>query len=448
MQLSEAPFWNGIQNGCILLTLTGKIIEVNQAAEQLLHRDRVTLLDKSVMTVFSMSEAKWNFLCNKAKARLPLSFYMEQLTNCCTLQKVQSNYLLSIQPETRVEESLVEVSRWELQPFLTKKVLSEGGLTPALEYLQNWLGCTSIFLCTFSFRSLTVQTGTFKIDGKEKEHVIAPNEFLVTALQGAAPCLFTRRDFSEVRTTAELLESYHIDSLFLVPFQKAGLVCGALIFASNQADFFNTVKNRQRALLLTKTWGNALYDKLFLQKSCEKKDSGTDQSAICIEKTKSGKQVFPLKQQRKFAEKSFYKAFHNNPCLMMLSDVAGHILLLNHSFLRTTRFEKRDIVGRKIGEIGLCSAESLSLLKTSLVEKHRINQREINFFTKQGEVRQGLLEVDFVRVDGKEILLIQIVDITEQKRMEQELCRLDSLSIVGQMAAGISHEVRNPMTTV
>ncbi len=39
-------------------------------------------------------------------------------------------------------------------------------------------------------------------------------------------------------------------------------------------------------------------------------------------------------------------------------------------------------------------------------------------------------------------------DITEQKNMEKEIARLDRLNLIGQMAAGISHEVRNPMTTV
>ena len=41
-----------------------------------------------------------------------------------------------------------------------------------------------------------------------------------------------------------------------------------------------------------------------------------------------------------------------------------------------------------------------------------------------------------------------ITDITERKMYERELARLDRLNLVGEMAAGIGHEVRNPMTTV
>ena len=39
-------------------------------------------------------------------------------------------------------------------------------------------------------------------------------------------------------------------------------------------------------------------------------------------------------------------------------------------------------------------------------------------------------------------------NIKEKKKYEKELKRLANLDLIGQMAAGISHEIRNPMTTV
>lgn len=41
-----------------------------------------------------------------------------------------------------------------------------------------------------------------------------------------------------------------------------------------------------------------------------------------------------------------------------------------------------------------------------------------------------------------------IVDISNQKKLEEEIQRLDRLYLIGEMAAGIAHEIRNPMTTV
>jgi signal transduction histidine kinase len=44
--------------------------------------------------------------------------------------------------------------------------------------------------------------------------------------------------------------------------------------------------------------------------------------------------------------------------------------------------------------------------------------------------------------------LIVLTDITERVHLEKEMYRLDRLNLIGEMAAGIAHEIRNPMTTV
>lgn len=54
----------------------------------------------------------------------------------------------------------------------------------------------------------------------------------------------------------------------------------------------------------------------------------------------------------------------------------------------------------------------------------------------------------FTDADGKSLILEMNMDITEKKKMEAELARLDRLNIIGEMAASIGHEIRNPMTSV
>jgi len=50
--------------------------------------------------------------------------------------------------------------------------------------------------------------------------------------------------------------------------------------------------------------------------------------------------------------------------------------------------------------------------------------------------------------DGSPLVLVLGIDITGRKQLEKEMARLDRLNLVGEMAASIGHEVRNPMTTV
>lgn len=54
----------------------------------------------------------------------------------------------------------------------------------------------------------------------------------------------------------------------------------------------------------------------------------------------------------------------------------------------------------------------------------------------------------FLQSEQKTYYNTTIIDISNQKRVEQELQRLDRLHLIGEMAAGIAHEIRNPMTTV
>ncbi|MCK9313203.1 MAG: PAS domain S-box protein [Methanocorpusculum sp.] len=44
--------------------------------------------------------------------------------------------------------------------------------------------------------------------------------------------------------------------------------------------------------------------------------------------------------------------------------------------------------------------------------------------------------------------MLLLEDISEYRKIQKEMARLDQLNTVGEMAAGIGHEIRNPMTTV
>ncbi|EGW36740.1 PAS domain S-box protein [Desulfosporosinus sp. OT] len=54
----------------------------------------------------------------------------------------------------------------------------------------------------------------------------------------------------------------------------------------------------------------------------------------------------------------------------------------------------------------------------------------------------------FIDADGSRLIFKVLIDITDRKNADREMARLDRLNMVGEMAAGIAHEVRNPLTTV
>ncbi|ABO49803.1 PAS/PAC sensor hybrid histidine kinase [Desulforamulus reducens MI-1] len=81
------------------------------------------------------------------------------------------------------------------------------------------------------------------------------------------------------------------------------------------------------------------------------------------------------------------------------------------------------------------------------IEYYEIKKR---YLSKCGKLIWGHLTVFSTRdINAKiEFVIAFVQDITEKKILEEEMVRFDRLNMVGEMAAGISHEVRNPMTTV
>ncbi|MFX4262617.1 ATP-binding protein [Pelotomaculum propionicicum] len=61
----------------------------------------------------------------------------------------------------------------------------------------------------------------------------------------------------------------------------------------------------------------------------------------------------------------------------------------------------------------------------------------------------GLVEIEAQqRQQLKENMLSLKEEMARREQMEKEMARLDRLNTIGEMAAGIGHEIRNPMTTV
>lgn len=67
-----------------------------------------------------------------------------------------------------------------------------------------------------------------------------------------------------------------------------------------------------------------------------------------------------------------------------------------------------------------------------------------------GQSRDVMVCKRFARDDNGKITNVAgiIIDMTEQKKLEQELATVDRLKVAGRIAAGVAHEIRNPITAV
>ncbi|MBI5327712.1 MAG: PAS domain S-box protein [Deltaproteobacteria bacterium] len=71
----------------------------------------------------------------------------------------------------------------------------------------------------------------------------------------------------------------------------------------------------------------------------------------------------------------------------------------------------------------------------------------VEVVSKSGETRYAILSISPIRGnEGKIVEVLGIAkDITEQKMLEQQVAHTEKMSAIGQLAAGIAHEINNPL---
>jgi PAS domain S-box-containing protein len=74
--------------------------------------------------------------------------------------------------------------------------------------------------------------------------------------------------------------------------------------------------------------------------------------------------------------------------------------------------------------------------------------REARFLRKDGRSVLAEVEARAIHFDGGDAIIVLGRDITERKQLQQRLAQADRMASVGTLAAGIAHEINNPLAYV
>lgn len=149
------------------------------------------------------------------------------------------------------------------------------------------------------------------------------------------------------------------------------------------------------------------------------------------------------------SQESFYKAFKSSPTMMTISTIdEGKYINVNDSFINASGYSHREVIGLTPIELNILSREDHDKVMQLLKTNGEIHNLEMTYKTKSGELRTGLFSAEVIELNGEPHMLRLMHDITDRINFEKEIARLDRLNLIGEMAAGIGHEIRNPMTVV
>lgn len=145
-----------------------------------------------------------------------------------------------------------------------------------------------------------------------------------------------------------------------------------------------------------------------------------------------------------------YSIIKESPAAIYILDLEGRIIQVNPAFESLYGYPWEAVKH----SIELIVPERLAGEPLRLIERvrsgHPVNGYETWRRTSDGREIQVSLTISPIRGVGGDMEALAVIcrNITEHKETEERLRRSEKLSVVGQLAAGVAHEIRNPLTTL
>jgi two-component system, sporulation sensor kinase A len=177
---------------------------------------------------------------------------------------------------------------------------------------------------------------------------------------------------------------------------------------------------------------------------------------VLAQLSKEGKTF--LAEHRKLLEEEnqLSTLLHSLPDFVCFKDGQGRWLKVNQFGRKLYNLERIDYVGKTDSELG----DLVPFFKDAFHycvdsdeqswKAEKVTRCEEGFYLPNGEYKTfDVIKVPlFHSNQTRKGLVIIGRDISQQKIAEEMLLRKEKLSVVGELAAGIAHEIRNPLTSI
>jgi len=167
-----------------------------------------------------------------------------------------------------------------------------------------------------------------------------------------------------------------------------------------------------------------------------------------VDLTQHKKMERSIQREREFAR----RLMDSLPDLVFVLDRDARYTFASPSIQDTLGYDPQEVVGMHLGERADPSDRDAMLLLFEDILRGRVTQGTIEYRARHKKGDWRLMRTcvrPIVDADGSiEGVIASARDVTDQRRLEQQLVQTERLAAMGQMIAGVAHELNNPLTAI
>ncbi|WP_282938230.1 ATP-binding protein [Paenibacillus sp. RC67] len=134
---------------------------------------------------------------------------------------------------------------------------------------------------------------------------------------------------------------------------------------------------------------------------------------------------------------------------VMLIDTSFKLIDISDMACRVLGLVRENVLGRPVDHIFATLPPEHQLVQRNILEGMVVRNHALSW-TNNRERYELLLDSNVLRDESNQIAGAYIIfkDVTNLRSLEEQVQRSDRLAMIGQIAAGTAHEIRNPLTSI
>ena len=173
------------------------------------------------------------------------------------------------------------------------------------------------------------------------------------------------------------------------------------------------------------------------------------QATIAIKKAKTRKQLELKNLELKRTTDYLQNILDNSADIIITTDIYNNVVEFNKGAEEMLGYTQNETVGKPLCNF-FANSDHCNLLLEKIKQEGKVSNQETQFITKKKKTIDISLTLSQLKdSNGNMLGTVGISkDITEFKKTQAQLVQAGKLAGIGQLAAGIAHEINNPLSGV